>query len=75
MEVVAVEAVEVLGGDELGGAGVVDEDVGAAEARLDQAGEAAAVGVGATSALTTSASAPARGTRSATASAGAASRE
>ena len=76
MEVVGVEAVEVLGGDELGRPGVVDQDVGAAEPALDLGREAAAIGVDAR--RRREPPAPSRRAArhsAATASAGAASRE
>ena len=45
VELGGVEPVEVLGGDELGRAGVVHQHVGAAEPGFDLGGEAAAIGI------------------------------
>ena len=75
MEIVGVEAVEVLRRDELRRPGVVDEHVDAAEALFDQLARRRQSASSATSARTTSASAPSARHSAATASASAASRE
>ena len=75
MELGGVESLEVLGGDELGGAGVVHEHIDAAQIGLDLGSEAAAVGVEGDVGLDHQHLAPAARHSAATASPGASTRE
>ena len=75
MELGGVEPVEVLGGDELGRAGVVHQHVGAAEPGFDLGRQAAAIGIERDVGLDHERVGPGGEHSSATASAGPTSRE